>query len=80
MGGGEEGNASVHDEALNYGDKVCHLILCSFHHNFPCWIQRKAHWRPSAPEPHTYGLFQQFASVKKMKWSVSVCVFQSSAM
>lgn len=57
--GGEGGalNASVHDEAANYGDRVCHLILCSFHHNLPHYVQRKAHWRPSAPncslEHHT---------------------------
>jgi len=41
-------NASVHDEAAIYGDRVCHLILRSFHHNLPHHVQRKAHWRPSA--------------------------------
>lgn len=34
-------NAPAHNEAANYGDRVCHLILCSFHHNLPHWAQRK---------------------------------------
>lgn len=46
-------NASVHDEAQNYRDKVCHLILCSFHHKL-----KEKHTRGQRPTnfywSHTY--------------------------
>lgn len=61
-------NASVHDEAANYGDRVCHLILCSFHHNLPHCVQRKAHWRLwtrtaawNITQRSTYGLLEHFS-------------------
>lgn len=46
----ESYNASVHEEARNSVDKVCHLIP-SFYHKLPCYIVRKAHQRPTAPKP-----------------------------
>lgn len=63
-------NASVHDEAANYGDRVCHLILCSFHHNLPHYVQRKNSLEAISPrtaaknitQRSTYGLFQHFAT------------------
>lgn len=44
-------NASVHYEAVNYGDKVCHLILCSFHHNHPQLCSEKSSLEAISPEP-----------------------------
>lgn len=52
----------------NYGDRVCHLILCSFHHNLPHYVLRKTPLEAISPETaaenithrSTYGPFQQF--------------------
>lgn len=49
-------NASVHDEAQNYGDKVCHLILCSFHHNLKEKHTRGHSPQTTADHTPTYGL------------------------
>lgn len=67
-------NASAHDEAQNYGDKVCHLILFSFHHNL-----KEKHTRGHSPwttadHTPTYGLFQLFFFFFYLESKPNVCV------